>query len=174
MKSRTGVTAPTTDEGGTPGRRRVRQIWLSSRDRHSPRLDARIVLGSDGLRDHVGGRGRTVFGRRTSGSARLDRSDEGQVGQAGLVTTDDLRRSWGVTREHLAKARGELSSAAQVLVSGDFEHYLDHNELELAMDVLVAAGEAGPATAEFWRALSRAAFNMGRTDQGDRFLRRVV
>jgi hypothetical protein len=110
-------------------------------------------------------------GRGLPRGLRLNVKD---VGQAGLVTTDDLRRSWGVTREHLAKARGELSSATPPLVSGDFDHYLDHNELELAMGVLVAAGEAGPTTAEFWRALSRAAFNMGLTDQGDHFLRRAV
>lgn len=92
------------------------------------------------------------------------------------MSSDELRRSWNITREHLAQARRELrpqEGASRPLVR-DFEEYLEHNELELAMEALAQSGEVGSPTAEFWRALSRAAFEMGLRDRGDHFLRRCV
>ena len=83
----------------------------------------------------------------------------------------DLERSWDITRRHLARARAELgrvSGVAQYAAS-EFEDYLNHNELELAMDLLEAAGDGNASTAEFWRALSQAAANMGLHDRADHF-----
>lgn len=91
------------------------------------------------------------------------------------MSGDDLQRRWAITRDHLAQARAALPSVDMTARHrSEFEEYLDHNELELAMDVLADAAEAGSPTAEFWRALSRAALGMNLQERADLFLRRVV
>ena len=41
------------------------------------------------------------------------------------------------------------------------------------MDLLEAAGDGSASTAEFWRALSQAAANMGLHDRADHFFQRI-
>lgn len=79
---------------------------------------------------------------------------------------DNLRRSWEVTRGHLARARSfiPLTSVAEAELR-ECQEWLDHNELELALDALATAGDRFPAPAGFWDALRAAAQNMGLTDR---------
>ncbi len=79
----------------------------------------------------------------------------------------ELERSWAVTRKHLDAAREVLSVAgldgtieARKLIS-EYNEFLAHNELELALDMLEAAADGQSAPQEFWQHLIRAARNMG-------------
>ena len=74
-----------------------------------------------------------------------------------------LRESWARTSEYLRSARALLPPKG----AGQFEEYLAHNELELALDELEAAGEGRPA--EFWRHLLAAAENMGLAEHAARY-----
>jgi predicted Zn-dependent protease len=86
---------------------------------------------------------------------------------------EELTRSWEITRGHLAEARAALvDPRSDDSALREYEDYLGHNELELAMDCLMEAGEVCKATPEFWQALARAAANMGLHDRADEFLRR--
>jgi hypothetical protein len=70
----------------------------------------------------------------------------------------DLRKSWALTTAHLSRA------AAMALDQdlSTFREYLDHNELQLAADVLVELGtEHGNRPRSFWEALGYACDNMG-------------
>lgn len=72
--------------------------------------------------------------------------------------TDDPRENWKRTTEHLLRA----SKAMTTSVTSEFREYLDHNELQLAADVLAAqADEQGDQPAAFWYALELAYTSMG-------------
>jgi hypothetical protein len=76
------------------------------------------------------------------------------------VPTDDLRKSWERTRAHLARdwvllPAGDDEGVAQ------YQEFLDHNELGLAMEVLGEVGESRVASGQFWAALADAARNLG-------------
>lgn len=80
-----------------------------------------------------------------------------------------LERSWRITREHLEAARNQLpanlASGAEGATVADYEHYLEHNELELALDELADIGYTNAPPPEFWRSLIRAAENMSLNDR---------
>lgn len=95
------------------------------------------------------------------------------------MSRSNLQESWAITRKHLA-------AALEVLVVGDlvatveeqaaiqqYEKFLDHNELELAMDELEAAVEVQSAPREFWRNLVCAARNMGLEQRADEIEKRM-
>ena len=58
------------------------------------------------------------------------------------MTPDQLLHSWKRTEGYLRDARAHLSEAAEGICAdeiSDFDHYVDHNELELALNALEAA-----------------------------------
>lgn len=70
------------------------------------------------------------------------------------------------TATHLRHARQQLElpeavpkRVAELLPQ--FNEYLDHNELEIALDVLQEVGEEIPCRGGYWRTLERAAILMG-------------
>jgi hypothetical protein len=50
-----------------------------------------------------------------------------------------------------------------------YDKFLEHNELELAMDELFGLGVTNHPAAEFWRHLKRAAENMGLSERAGEF-----
>ena len=72
---------------------------------------------------------------------------------------NDLAKSWKRTEGFLLDARSHLSEAAEAICSDQiaaFEEYLQHNELELALDELEEAREA--SRLESWHMLELMAF----------------
>ena len=58
------------------------------------------------------------------------------------MATEQLLQSWKRTEGYLRDARAHLSEAAEGICADEiheFNHYLEHNELELALDALEAA-----------------------------------
>ena len=83
------------------------------------------------------------------------------------MRSPELWKRWKVTEAHLEHARGllprstpEVTAEYERLLS-DYRSNLEHNELELAMDMLEALGEIIPCPGGFWRNLERAAETMG-------------
>lgn len=70
--------------------------------------------------------------------------------------------SWKVTVELLEKARQQLDCNSDL---SQYQEYLNHNELELALDELVAIGQRSIWDRAYWRALSAAATNMKLTER---------
>jgi hypothetical protein len=85
----------------------------------------------------------------------------------------DLEHSWSITRRHLSTALGYLPPNP---AGGDdgwslsrYQEWLQHNELELALDELAGLGEANMAPEAFWKELIAAADNMGLKDMAETF-----
>lgn len=81
----------------------------------------------------------------------------------------DLEHSWSITRSHLTTA---LTYLPPHPVDGNegwslprYQEWLEHNELELALDELAGLGEANMAPKAFWQELVAAANNMGLKDR---------
>lgn len=76
----------------------------------------------------------------------------------------EFEQSWERTRAHLAAAVAHLPENPAPNPEGgrleEYRDYLEHNELELALDELEALGEANPVSAAYWQALARAAAEM--------------
>jgi hypothetical protein len=85
----------------------------------------------------------------------------------------ELERSWAITREHLAEAKAALLSALPrpegSAMFAAYEDYLDHNELELALDELESIAENVKANAIFWRDALSAAESMGLVRHAERY-----
>jgi hypothetical protein len=81
----------------------------------------------------------------------------------------DLHRSWAQTSEHLKAAQALLPPITledpEIGTLARFNEWLDHNELELALDELVGLGELNQAEIPYWQRLVAAAENMGLTRQ---------
>jgi len=70
------------------------------------------------------------------------------------MPSEELKRSWKRTEGFLLDARSHFSEAAEGVCEdelAEFEVYLRHNELELALDMLEAALEK--SSVESWRVL---------------------
>jgi hypothetical protein len=70
------------------------------------------------------------------------------------MASDELLKSWKRTEGFLLDARSHLSEAAEGICADEiheFERYLQHNELELALDMLEKAFERSGH--EAWRVL---------------------
>ncbi len=82
------------------------------------------------------------------------------------MASDDLLQSWKRTEGFLLDARSHLSEVAEAISADElrkFEEYLQHNELELALDMLEEAFLKS-AKFETWRVLelmALAATSMG-------------
>jgi hypothetical protein len=81
------------------------------------------------------------------------------------VASEELMKSWKRTEGFLLDARSHLSEAAEGICADElhaFEQYLQHNELQLALDMLEEA--FGKTSSESWRVLelmALAAASMG-------------
>jgi hypothetical protein len=83
-----------------------------------------------------------------------DKSDTFPFVHAIAMASSELMRSWKRTDGFLREARAHLSELAEGLCAGEiheFEKYLEHNELELALDMLEVAFEK--TGVETWRVL---------------------
>jgi hypothetical protein len=78
----------------------------------------------------------------------------------GSVPDEPLAAGWARTTELLLAACDWLPAPSGD-GSGEFRDYLAHNELGLALDVLVEVGQALEGPREFWAALDDAAESMG-------------
>jgi hypothetical protein len=81
--------------------------------------------------------------------------------------------SWDRARSHFGAAERALGGAPHP-ARAEYRDWIEHNELELALDALEAAGAdlgAGPA---FWRALAAAAAEMGLAEHGARYASRLA
>jgi len=89
------------------------------------------------------------------------------------MPSSELIRSWKRTEGVLRDARSHLSQVAEGACADEireFEEYLEHNELELALDMLEAAFEK--TGMETWRVLelmALAAASMEMLDRRDRY-----
>lgn len=73
----------------------------------------------------------------------------------------DVPKLWTLIRADLAKARDTLSAnAASHKALAKYQEFLDHNELELACDMLETYAEDQKVSKEFWLALRDAATRM--------------
>jgi hypothetical protein len=92
------------------------------------------------------------------------------------MTDEELKKSWAVSKRHLAASRYCLPQHLEgeaLETSKQMEHFLHHNEFGLALDEAEALGklcEAGPA---FWNELRLAAENMGMDDAAVRLTCRL-
>ena len=69
-----------------------------------------------------------------------------------------LHKQWEVTRGWLEAAASEITSAVH---REEFGHFINHNELELALDVLEDAASHRTMSAEFWWRMKKSAEVMG-------------
>lgn len=82
------------------------------------------------------------------------------------MTPPEQWKRWKVTEAHLEHARGLLPAAPPDLAAeynrrlSDYRSYLEHNELELALDMLQELGDLVPCRGGYWRNLERAAETM--------------
>jgi len=79
-----------------------------------------------------------------------------------------LVKGWKITRTLLERARHALPGRHEpeyAVLLTRYHDFVEHNELELALDVLVELGQLTSARGGFWHDLERAAENMGLTDK---------
>ena len=72
--------------------------------------------------------------------------------------------SWRRTQQHLLHARDMLGTERDLPW---FDEWVEHNELGLAFDALVAAGESAAAPPDFWNSVRAAAQEMNLTSDDD-------
>jgi hypothetical protein len=81
----------------------------------------------------------------------------------------DLHQRWAQTSEHLKAAQALLPPITledpEIGTLARLNEWLEHNELELALDELVSLGELNQAELLYWQNLLAAAENMGLTRQ---------
>lgn len=84
-----------------------------------------------------------------------------------------LRKSWKITTEYLVTARKllpeEMFFDEAKVFAKEYTEYLEHNELELALNCLDDLGILCNAPDEFWKYLELAAENMGLDNEVKRF-----
>lgn len=83
-----------------------------------------------------------------------------------------LYKSWMYVQSKLRLARTLLDDSSPKSELQSFEEYLDHNELELAMDELDWIGQQCDCPGGFWRNLERAANAMKLTERAKEFRQR--
>jgi hypothetical protein len=82
---------------------------------------------------------------------------------------DELQKSWTRTIAFLRDARAHISEAGESICAdeiAEFESYLDHNELELALDMLdEVVQESFSETPQIVELMAKAALSMGLADR---------
>ncbi len=95
----------------------------------------------------------------------------GRIGKQ--MASDELLRSWERTTAYLRDARSHISEAEEGICSdriAAFEEYLDHNELELALDMLDdVLEESGFETPHLLELMAKAALSMGLVDRAQKY-----
>jgi uncharacterized protein YjcR len=82
----------------------------------------------------------------------------------------ELPKLWALIEADLIRARKMLpSSAAGDPTIREFEGFMDHNELQLACDMLEHYGKHNLVSAEFWLALRDAATKMQLADRASQY-----
>jgi hypothetical protein len=77
------------------------------------------------------------------------------------MASDELMQLWDMIRSDLHRARETLPPEADAHPSiREYREFLEHNELELACDMLESYAEQQPVSQCFWRALRDAATKM--------------
>ncbi len=96
------------------------------------------------------------------------------------MASENLLQSWAITANHLIDARNNLSSPSNSSNAelyahfiAEFEGYLEHNELELALDALEEASDYTQPRLNFWQNMILAAENMKLVSKTARFRERV-
>jgi len=91
---------------------------------------------------------------------------------------NELEASWSRTREHLKNAFAQLPALP---VSGEesgsiqqYREWLDHNELELALDEQEMLGEANGVAQAFWEYLLQAATEMDLNDHAMCYRKKII
>ncbi|MFN7813377.1 MAG: hypothetical protein ACK5SI_12035, partial [Planctomycetia bacterium] len=101
-----------------------------------------------------------------------------QPGQCFNVASEELMRSWRRTEGFLLDARSHFSEAAEGICEEDlreFEDFLNHNELELALDMLEAAFEKSSfETGRVLELMALAAASMGLFERQQRYDRELT
>ncbi|MBY0397375.1 MAG: hypothetical protein K2X91_13050 [Thermoleophilia bacterium] len=90
------------------------------------------------------------------------------------MTNDERRGLWAAVRRDFESARTMLPrrpSEREGSVSR-LDEWLDHNELELALDELESLGEDNAVAPQYWQALAAAADRMGLSDRRARLISR--
>jgi hypothetical protein len=88
------------------------------------------------------------------------------------VDKQALRDHWALTEADLARARKMLPDhAASEEVIQQYQEFIDHNELQLACDMLETYARDHMVCREFWLALRDAATRMKLPDWADRYER---
>ena len=89
-----------------------------------------------------------------------------------------LEASWARTCAHLENAFGQLPPSP---VDGEeggsvklYQDFLDHNELELALDELEMLGEANDVSPTFWKSLLEAVKELKITDRAVRYQKKIA
>lgn len=85
----------------------------------------------------------------------------------------DLRRTWKEVTELLNEAREILNNcdgSVEFVDDKQFVEYLDHNELELALDEIEAISDSFELPREFWQCLIKASNSMGLKDHSKRYI----
>lgn len=89
------------------------------------------------------------------------------------MNPDELRKSWERTTVFLRDARSHISEAGKGICENpiaDFEEYLEHNELELALDMLdEVVYESECESPHMIELMAKAAFSMGQVDTAKRY-----
>jgi hypothetical protein len=87
------------------------------------------------------------------------------------MTDVKLQKSWKITETLLERARSALPVVPKqheqeyVTLLARYREFLEHNELDLALDTLEELGHLVCCRGGFWRDLERAAENMGLVDR---------
>lgn len=91
------------------------------------------------------------------------------------MTSPRLWKIWKVSKSLLQRARASLPSPPEAAktqfdrLDQSFTEYLDHNEHELALDMLEEMGTICSPSGGFWRDLERVALNMELVDRAPAF-----
>ena len=89
-------------------------------------------------------------------------------------TMADLLKLWTLIRADLSRARDLLPNSSKSQQSlGQYYEFVEHNELELACEVLEQAAKDRTVGSEFWLALRDAAKKMQLDDYVTRYERRA-
>ena len=93
-----------------------------------------------------------------------------------MADRDRLHESWARTRTHLGRAAVLLPVSPVESADGGcvrrYREWIEHNELELALDELEGLGDRSNVPGEFWSHLLDAAKEMGLRDHVLRLGRR--
>lgn len=81
-----------------------------------------------------------------------------------------LQKQWDVCNLLMRQAAAHITDNEKL---AQFEHYLSHNELGLALDELEAAGNEARVDEHFWWLLKKNAQVMGLKEHRLRFMRKV-